>query len=56
MEKFGVEVDWKIRYLDEKMGKINIIFLNMIFIPFLKLKKNLKPYLEIVFHVYQKMV
>ena len=50
MEKFGVEVGVKIRYLDEKRGKNYI--LHSIFIPFLKLKKIfLKPYLESPFHI-----
>ena len=37
MEKLGVEVDVKIRYLVEKGGKI--IFLNLIFLPLIQLER-----------------
>ena len=49
MKSFGVEVDVKIPHLDFKSGK-NFIF-NSIFIHFLKLQKNWKPYLECPFQV-----
>ena len=48
MEKFGVETDVKIRYLDEKAEKY---ILNSTILPFLKQKKMLKPYLESSHHV-----
>ena len=49
MEKLCDGVDVKSGHLYERSGK-NYIF-NSIFILFLKLEKNLKPYLESSFHV-----
>ena len=52
MEKLGDEVDVIRRHLKTKKWKVGkIIFLNSIFIPFLKLEIFLKPYLESSFHV-----
>ena len=49
MEKFGVEVNVKIRYLDENNRK-NYIF-KLDFYILSKIHKHMKPYLESSFHV-----